>query len=251
MPAPLNLTGRRFGRLIAHRRNGQDARMAWLWLCTCDCGRVVTVRGSTLAAGRTSACASCATSLSNVTHGQTGTPLYLRWRAMHSRCANLNEPNYGGRGIKVCDEWRRFEVFAADMGSTFDPRLELDRIDSEGDYSASNCRWIPRRAQQRNKRANHVVSWRGQSMTVQDWSEALGIKPNTIIHRLRRGWALDRAMSEGASPDVLLEIANVCHVCGGSGWITTGQDFTSEHGGITEAACPACSPTNAPEGEAS
>lgn len=204
MPSQLKIEGQSFGRLTAIRRVSQDRWRAWLWECVCVCGKTVIVRGATLNAGKTSACASCATSAGNITHGQTGTPLYLRWRAMHSRCANLNEPNYGGRGIKVCVEWRRFEVFAADMGPTFSSELELDRIDSDGNYTANNCRWIPRRAQQRNKRVNHVVTWRGQSMTVQDWSEALGIKPSTIIHRLRRGWALDRAMTEGAS----LELAN-------------------------------------------
>ncbi|MFE7111698.1 hypothetical protein ACFU98_29740 [Streptomyces sp. NPDC057575] len=116
--------------------------------------------------------------------------------------------NYGGRGIGVCERWKAFENFAADMGSEFAPELELDRIDVDGPYAPDNCRWTTRREQQRNKRTNHFVEWRGRRMVVTDWADLLGIKPNTVVHRLRRGWSIDRAFTTGANSQVLLELAN-------------------------------------------
>lgn len=211
MPPRLDLAGQRFGRLLAIKRSHQDKFGAWLWLCICACGKRVLVRGSTLNAGRTSACASCATSAASTTHGATGTPLYQRWRAMLDRCENpchRGWRDYGGRGIKVCNEWHQFEAFARDMGPTFEVGLELDRIDVDGHYEVSNCRWVTHAEQQRNKRSNHLITWSGRTMVVTDWAVALGIKPNTLVYRLRRGWPLDRAMTAGVSADVLLELAN-------------------------------------------
>lgn len=169
------------------------------------------VRGGTLVAGRTSACSSCATIASQTTHGMSRTPLYDRWRAMIGRVTQVNGDeyhNYGGRGIKICESWASFENFAADMAPGFSPELELDRRDVNGDYSPENCRWATEREQQRNKRNNHLVTWWGRTQTVQDWAEQLGLKPNTVIHRLRRGWSVDRALTKGADPTVLRAVAN-------------------------------------------
>jgi len=211
VPAALDLTGLTMGRLVVLDRSHRDNTGAWVWRCRCECDREVYVRGATLKAGRTSACASCATSAANITHGHTGTPLYARWRAMLGRTGNPNYrhwANYGGRGITVCDEWLDFTAFARDMGESFRPDLELDRIDTNGNYEPTNCRWITHRAQQRNKRTNHVVEWAGRSLTVQDWSEVLGVKANTIVTRLRRGWSTERALTKDVPADVLLEFAN-------------------------------------------
>lgn len=211
MPPALDLSGKTFGKLMALHRDGKDASGAWIWLCRCECARYVHVRGATLNSGRTTACASCAATLRNTTHGATGTDLYLRWRAMLDRCENRKHrawPNYGGRGIKVCDEWHQFEVFSSDMGASFDPALELDRIDVNGHYELRNCRWITHAEQQSNRRTNHVVSWRGRTMTVTQWASWLDLKPNTIVCRLRRGWPVEKALVTGARIDVLQEIAN-------------------------------------------
>ena len=114
--------------------------------------------------------------------------------------------NYGGRGIKVCERWRHsFKSFAADMGPTFDVRLQLERKDVDGPYSAGNCVWATSRAQARNKRTNHRVTWKGRTLTSQGWGEHLHLKPNTIITRLRRGWPTDRALCTGVIP---LKLAN-------------------------------------------
>lgn len=207
MPPRLELRGQRFGRLMVVQRTRQDSFGAWKWQCRCDCGAVTEVRGAQLTAGRSHACSSCATSLANTTHGMTGTPLYRRWRAMVERTGNPQSSdyrNYGGRGIAVCGRWRGFEAFAEDMGPTFDKRLELDRIDVNGEYSPENCRWATRIEQQRNRRNNHRIEWCGLNLTVEEWGERLGLKPNTITTRIRRGWSIERALTK----DVLLEWAN-------------------------------------------
>lgn len=211
MSPALELTDATFGALTVLERADKDPHGAWRWYCRCDCGRTVVVRAATLKAGRTSSCSSCASSAKNITHGMSGTPMYWRWRGMLAR---VDDPqhrhfaNYGGRGITVCDRWRDFARFVDDMGSPVEPQMQLDRIDNDGPYSPNNCRWASFQEQQRNKRTNHTVEFRGCTQTIQEWSEALGIKANTIVHRLRRGWSTRRALTKGADHAALLRLAN-------------------------------------------
>lgn len=144
-----------------------------------------------------------------ITHGGTNTPLYQRWRAMLGRCEDPNHrawKNYGGRGIEACAEWHDFSEFRADMGPGFAPHLELDRINPDGNYEPSNCRWATRVEQQNNRRNNHRVTWRGETRTVREWAHATGVNANTLLYRLRRGWDIERALTTPSR--VLLEIAN-------------------------------------------
>lgn len=211
MPSALKLDGQRFGRLIAMERKHQDSHGAWVWLCRCECGRYVLVRGATLRGGKTSACAHCAAIVRNTTHGGTGTVFYSRWRAMLDRCENRHHRgwlNYGGRGIKVCDEWHDFAAFSRDMRPSFRSDLELDRTDVNGHYEPGNCRWITHAEQQNNRRNNHRLTWAGRTLSLAEWSSLLGLKPNTLLYRIRRGWPLERAITKGVAPAVLLEIAN-------------------------------------------
>lgn len=204
MPRKNNLVGQRFGKLIVLVEDGRDAWGAVMWKCQCDCGECHRARGSQMKSGATASCGcgvSEAAVKNNRTHGGTGSPLYVRWHSMLQRCFNPSGSeyhNYGGRGISVCESWRRsFEAFASDMGDGFSERLQLDRINVDGNYEPSNCRWATRLEQQRNKRNNNRVEWRGENLTITEWAERLGIKPNTLIYRLRRGWPIDRAMTIG------------------------------------------------------
>jgi hypothetical protein len=107
--------------------------------------------------------------------------------------------NYGGRGIKVCDSWRRYENFLADVGRAPTKDHSLDRIDPDGNYEKSNCRWATPKVQGRNKRSHHLVTIGQERKCVADWAEQAGIPYGTLLYRIRTGWS-------GA--DLLLPVRN-------------------------------------------
>jgi hypothetical protein len=128
---------------------------------------------------------------------------------MIQRTGNPNNPDYpryGGRGIAVCERWKSFENFAADMGPTFRDDLTLERIDVNGSYDPDNCTWITRAEQQRNRRNNHTVTWQGRTMILAAWEELLGLKPRILGNRLRSGWSVERALTTGADSQALARL---------------------------------------------
>lgn len=212
MSARQDLTGQRFNRLVVVEYKGHTPdKHHSLWLCRCDCGNELTTRANSLKTGNTKSCGCWqreATVRSSTTHGQSGTPMHTCWANMIQRTSNPGHPSYrhyGGRGITVCSRWRdSFEAFAADMGPTFRDGLTLDRIDVNGNYEPSNCRWATRFEQQRNKRNNHVVTWRGRTMVLVEWAELLGLRYDTLRMRLREyGWPIERAFTVGVDAEVL------------------------------------------------
>ena len=137
----------------------------------------------------------------NRKHGHTSRThrpaVYMVWSAMLARCSNQNHPSYkdyGGRGISVCDRWKSFEAFMADMGHPAAGET-LERIDNNGNYESSNCQWTSRKAQARNRRSNHIVVLCGEPMTLADAVDRSNVKYNTVLYRLRRGWSIEDAIS--------------------------------------------------------
>lgn len=124
---------------------------------------------------------------------------------MLQRCGNLKDrayPLYGGRGIKVCDRWREFTSFYADMGDPAEG-MTLDRKDVNGNYEPGNCRWADHQTQQNNKRSNRYLSFEGETATLTEWARRYGLKMTTVRERLRRGWSIGQALTEksaGQSP---------------------------------------------------
>jgi hypothetical protein len=162
----INLAGRRFGRLVAISHSGKDIRNNAVWLCVCDCGKEIVVNGSHLRTGNTRSCGCFQSDMSAQrlrTHGMKGTPEYNTWRAMMKRCNNPNDKAYkyyGGRGINVCERWRRFENFISDMGKRPTIDHSLDRIDNDGNYEPTNCKWATPKEQALNRRNRQTAESR-------------------------------------------------------------------------------------------
>lgn len=130
----------------------------------------------------------------------SGTRTYFAWRNMRSRCYNpkdINFSNYGGRGISVCDAWREdFDKFFEDMGECPEG-LTLDRVDSNGNYQPSNCRWATYETQLNNRPGfNRWIEFRGEGKTLANWAKFLGISLETLSHRLS-SMPIEKAMTQG------------------------------------------------------
>jgi hypothetical protein len=148
-----------------------------------------------------SACSSCA----KKTHELTGTPEYRAWAAMKSRCYHeddISYPNYGGRGIKVCDQWiNSFEAFLSDMGVRPTENHSLDRYpDLDGNYCPGNCRWATPREQSQNRKSTVFITHNGQTCCITEWERLLGFPRGRIQRRLRRGWSARRALTTPHKP---------------------------------------------------
>jgi len=126
-------------------------------------------------------------------------PGYHRWLGMKARCYNVNNPaypNYGGRGIKVCDEWiDSFDTYIKDMGPRPSTEHTVDRIDNDGNYEPSNCRWATKKEQVRNRGDNTLITHDGKTLSVTQWAEYLDLSRQTIFTRLDKGWEVDMVLS--------------------------------------------------------
>lgn len=167
------------------RDNGEK-----VYKCVCDCGNITEVRGSHLRTGHTKSCG--CDKIIQPSHRKSNTNLYHRWERIKERCYNKNSrnyKNYGGRGIAVCDEWRKnFKAFYNwSMENGYADNLTIDRIDVNGNYSPDNCRWITNKEQQRNKRNNVYLTYNGKTQTIHEWSIKLGIPASTIYYRYHKG----------------------------------------------------------------
>lgn len=139
-----------------------------------------------------------------IKHGMCGTRLYRIWHSMKQRCNNPNNTsyhNYGGKSIRVCKEWNEFQGFSEwAISNGYSDELTLDRINGDGNYEPSNCRWITMKEQQNNKSDNHLLTYNGKTQNIMQWAEelqpTLGITYSMINKRInRQGWSVESALS--------------------------------------------------------
>jgi hypothetical protein len=186
-------------------------RKRWFVNVVCKCGTRKTVNATDLEAGKIKSCGCLALEKSikkikavnkknkdtgnypGKKHGDSNTPFHNTWKSINGRCYAVNNHKYhryGGRGISV--EWESYEDFKKDMFELYLAAIEkhgkknisIDRIDNDGNYSKSNCRWATPRQQANNTSRNRKISYRGITMTVTDWSRELGINRSTINSRI-------------------------------------------------------------------
>ena len=191
---PSSEIGKRYGKLTVMAYSHANEHHQRFWECICDCGnRHVTQQASL----RNGFCLSCGCISLEREYRPKYT--YMAWSSMKSRCHNpkaSNYHNYGARGIVVCDRWRNsFANFLADMGEK--PKTcSMERIDNSGNYEPGNCRWATNKDQANNKRTNINLTFDGQTMTMKQWAEKLGINYRTLTSRIRSGFEIRRAITE-------------------------------------------------------
>lgn len=193
-----DLTGRKFGRLKVLSLHSVVGDGLTKWTCKCECGNIHIAHRASLLSGHSKDCSGrrikCKFSTTGqhvTTHGLCSVPEYVVWQMMRQRCRNKKSsayPNYGARGIEVCDRWEDFAVFYADMGPRPTAKHSIDRFpDVNGNYEPSNCRWADDTEQAMNKRNNNRITIGGITRCNMEWSRIIGIHPNTLNWRVKMG----------------------------------------------------------------
>lgn len=169
-------------------------------MCKCSCGSVKSVCGQSLRGGCSASCG-CKTNeligAANKVHGLHGHPLNTIWCNMRRRCGDPKSSrykNYGGRGIAVCDEWNSSFIPFYDwaISNGYVKGLSIERINVDEGYCPDNCKWIPLREQALNKTDTRLVEYLGIKKTINEWVKETGITRSAIVHRLNRGWSINR-----------------------------------------------------------
>lgn len=185
------MLGKRFGRYLVIAEDKRDSQGAIYYKCLCDCGTEKIVRGSELRAGNVVSCGCYNREIIRKKNPRSKTKLYGVYLGMKQRCGNPNNtgyPNYGGRGIKVCSEWDTFENFREwAEANGYKEGLTIERIDVNGNYEPTNCRWATRYEQQFNKRTSLYITIDGVTKNASQWADETGINRTTLLLRIRRG----------------------------------------------------------------
>lgn len=196
----VSIIGRKVGRLLVIAETFRMHQYRRRFECRCDCGQTTFVEYDSLASARTRSCGCLRAEMQELvsSHSKKRHPLYVTWIQMLNRCycpKNTSYKNYGKRGIKVCDRWHSFENFIADMSNRPSGTM-IERINNDGDYEPSNCKWGTPVEQVRNRRNTVSVEFRGELRPLGEWCEILQI-PYKVVHaRIHRyGWSLERALT--------------------------------------------------------
>ena len=191
----IDLTGQRYGRVVVVSLIPEISGEKKKWLCHCDCGNDKSILALHLRSGHTQSCGCIGTK-----HGERKNPAYWSYVSMLKRCYNTKHnayKNYGGRGIAVCKRWRNsISAFISDMGPRPSPKHTIDRINNAKGYSPSNCRWATMKQQQRNRRNNRMLTYKGKTRCLSEWAELYGLSRHTLAGRINRyKWPVDKALT--------------------------------------------------------
>lgn len=197
-----DITGKIFGRLKALSFKYVKNKNSY-WKCICECGKVVIVSYANLMRGKTKSCGCLNKELTikrNLIHGKTNTRLYRIWENMRTRCYNSKTINfhlYGGRGIKVCEEWKNdfISFYNWAMYNGYKKGLSIDRIDNDGNYEPKNCRWATEKQQSRNTRTNRLIKIRGEIHCFSEWVEKLKLTQSALRYRINKNWSEERILN--------------------------------------------------------
>jgi hypothetical protein len=199
MSKRIDISGIRYGRLVVSQYHGMRLQRPH-WECICDCGKITVVYGQHLKNGMTKSCGCYhrdQTSLAKREHGRSRSKIHWIWVAMKQRCsnpANKGYPDYGGRGITVCQRWMKFENFLSDMGDRPNG-YSLDRIDNNKGYSKENCRWASVQLQSRNKRSSKLITFNNETLSESEWARKLGLSRGCVIARRKKGMTAEQALT--------------------------------------------------------
>jgi hypothetical protein len=200
-----DISGQRFGRLYVLSYSHYKPAQAY-WHCQCTCGKMTIKSGAALRRGTTSSCgclqieSARQKQLDNFyKHGKAGKKIYSIYINMLSRCSNKQDlayPYYGGRGVSVCETWQEnFSNFLQDMGEPTG-ELTLDRKDNNGNYTKDNCHWATKKQQANNRRNNVNVERNGETKTLKEWCEYLGMPYKTVHRRIAKyDWGIEEALT--------------------------------------------------------
>lgn len=192
----IDITGQKFNKLTVL---GIASRNPLYWRCRCDCGNIINVRTSNLKRNQVKSCG-CIHHNGNPIHNLCHTRLY-RIRAKIIRRCYVKEdpayPSYGGRGIKMCDEWRNSveSFFDWAISNGYSDELSIDRINNDGDYTPNNCRWANSKEQSNNRRSNINITINGETKTMTEWCEETGVSYKRAHARMRAGWDAAEAVT--------------------------------------------------------
>lgn len=193
-----DLVGQRFGKLLVLKKVPHEGYSSY-YLCKCDCGKEKVIRGSHLKTGKIRSC-TCLRNNMITKHGLTNTRLHRLWRGIKNRCLNEKNPEYcyyGGRGITICQEWLDkdngfINFYNWAMNNGYQDNLTIDRIDVDGDYEPSNCRWANREEQANNTRRNHFIEFNGEQYTLSQFAKKYNVNKKTLEYRVKHNLDLIR-----------------------------------------------------------
>lgn len=199
-----DLSGSRFGTVVVLPEHERQSNGGTKWKYQCDCGVVAWAWAEVLKRQPDFCCKECRKHVqrkARTIHGGKYTALYRVWSSMINRCANpMNNSfhRYGGRGIKVCEQWKGENGFVAFREAMGDPPFTgatIDRKDNDADYSPENCQWSTRIEQANNRSTNQMLTFAGETLTWSQWSRRTGIEKSVIRQRARKGWPPDKILS--------------------------------------------------------